>query len=176
MSTWANQLFLLFWEHSFRFLRLHFTGQQVMKNGVFPAISVNQDDKVISFQPSRVLRKEEYTPGLTAVRLQPLPKVSPRELRMWKSARRMAPGDAWKEWFQWAQTLASSHTEQSAKFLYLRDLVFSTSQKYFWGSDYLPILGNFYTTWLPLSPANLLGALLSGWLEILSPEFPPDKT
>ena len=53
-----------------------------MRNGVFPAISVNQDDKVISFQPSRVLRKEEYTPGLTAIRLEPLPKVSPRELRM----------------------------------------------------------------------------------------------
>ena len=47
-----------------------------MRNGVFLAISVNQDGKVISFQPSRVLRKEEYTPGLTAIRLEPLPKVS----------------------------------------------------------------------------------------------------
>ena len=95
-------------------------GPQVMRNGVFPAISVNQDDKVISFQPSRVLRKEECTPGLTAIRLEPLPKVSPRQLRKWKNARckkmqGKMPQESWdsgKECFQWAQTLASSHTKE----------------------------------------------------------------
>ena len=34
-------------------------GPQVMRNGVFPAISVNQDDKVISFQGAQ---KEEIYP------------------------------------------------------------------------------------------------------------------
>ena len=47
ISAWANRVFLFFWEHSFRFLRFHFTGPQEMRNGVFPAISVNQDDIVI---------------------------------------------------------------------------------------------------------------------------------
>ena len=34
----------------------------------------------------------------------------------------------WKEWFQWAQTPASSHTEKSTKFLHLENLVFFNSQ------------------------------------------------
>ena len=47
ISAWANQVFLLFWEHSFRFTRFHFMGPQVMRNGVLPAISVDQDDTVL---------------------------------------------------------------------------------------------------------------------------------
>ena len=68
---------------------------------------------------SMVLRKEEYTPGLTAIRLEPLPKMNPRELRMWKMEGSWPQDrwDAWTEWFQWTQTLAPSHTEQSANFL-----------------------------------------------------------
>ena len=51
----------------------------------------------------------------------------------------------WKEWFQWAQTLASSHTQEGTGFLHLR-LVFCNSQKSFWCSDYLPFVANSYTT------------------------------
>ena len=83
ISAWANRVFLFFWEHSFRFLRFHFMGPQVMRNGVFPAISVNQDDTVIkSFQPSRALREGEYTCGLSSVQsLSRVPILWPHELQ-----------------------------------------------------------------------------------------------
>jgi len=76
-----------------------------------------------------------------------------------KKHRILVPGwlrCIWKEWFQLAQkTLASSHTYKSAKFLNLGYLVLFNSQKYFWFSDCMPFVANFYMTWLlPLSPQS----------------------
>ena len=64
-------------------------------------------------------QEEENICSLAAVRLQTLPKVSPeeRKLRVWK--QEAGPRQVrckWKEWFQWAPTLASSHTQKSTKF------------------------------------------------------------
>ena len=67
-----------------------------------------------------------------------------------------------KEWLQGAQILISSHTEKSTKFLNLWYLVFFNSQCS-WGSDYLPFVAKLLT-WLPV---HLLGAVLSGLLEML---------
>ena len=54
---------------------------------------------------------KEYLWDLVAIRLQPLPMGSPEEPRMWKqdTGSRLLRC-IWKEWFQQAQTLASSHT------------------------------------------------------------------
>ena len=153
MSVWANQLFLLFWGHSFRFLRLHYIslGPQVMRNGVFPAISVNQDDKVISFQPSRVLRKEECTPGLTAIRLEPLPKGDQGNSG-YEKCKGYGPriGEMHeKNDFSEHRLL---HLPIHSKVLnsFTRDIWFSLLHKNTF-EDYLLVLVNFYTTWLPLS-------------------------
>ena len=58
-------------------------GPQDHESGVFPAISVNQDDTVIkSFQPSRALREGEYTCGLSSVQsLSRVPILWPREFQ-----------------------------------------------------------------------------------------------
>ena len=82
-----------------------------------------------------------------------LQDTGPRQLRY-----------TWKEWSHWAQTLASPHTEKNTKFLNLRYLVFFNSQKYFWYSDYLPLVANFDITWLH---PHLPGAVLSGLLELV---------
>ena len=66
------------------------------------------------------LRKEINTCHLAAIRLQPLPTVSPGETQVEKAQLRCIS----KEWFQWVQTLKSSHTKKGAKFLNLRYLVF----------------------------------------------------
>jgi len=76
-----------------------------------------------------------------------------------KKHRILVPGwlrCIWKEWFQLAQkTLASSHTYKTAKFLNLGYLVLFNSQKYFWFSDCMPFVANFYITWLlPLPPQS----------------------
>ena len=47
-----------------------------------------------------------------------------------------------QEWFQWAQTLASSHAQKSIKFLNLGYLVFFLLT-IFWCSDYCLLLQNF---------------------------------
>ena len=59
-----------------------------------------------------------------------------------------------KEWFQWAQTPTSSHTQKSSRFLNLGYLVFFNSQKYFWCSDDLPFVADSYTTWLLSLPSE----------------------
>ena len=56
----------------------------VLRNEVFLAILVNKDLTVISnctlqFRPLRALRKEKSICNLAAMRLQPLPKLSPME-------------------------------------------------------------------------------------------------
>ena len=71
-----------------------------------------------------------------------------------------------KEWCHWAQTLASPHTEKNTKFLNLRYLVFFNSQKYFWYSVYLPLVANFYITWLlpPPPGSSSLRVTWDGWM------------
>ena len=119
-GEWTTQVFLFFWEHSFRFLRLRCTGAtrscewniscHISKPGwhihqEFPALQGAQEGGIHLW--------------LTAAKLQLLPKVSPRQLRKWKNARckKMQvkmPQESWgsgRECFHWAQTLASSHTK-----------------------------------------------------------------
>ena len=92
---------------------------------VFPGISINKDVIVISdlgppnvnFWVLRATRKENNTCNPAAIRLQSLPAVSTME-----KCRILAPASwelrcIWKEWFQWAKTLASSQIQKSAKFL-----------------------------------------------------------
>ena len=78
-----------------------------------------------------------------------------------------------KEWFQWAQALASSHIKKSPKFLNLRYLVLIISNLFmFW----LPSLccKNSYVSWLPhlplwavpqndLSPVSQVWSLWNVW-------------
>ena len=108
----------------------------------------------VSWWALKGLRREN-TWNLIVIGLQPLPLASPGELRLWKPLGNGPRGlrHIWKEWFQEAQALASPHTQKSTKFLNLRYLIFFSSQKYLWHSDYLPSVANFYITWLlPLSP------------------------
>ena len=99
-------------------------------NGIFPAISVNKGcHSRQRLQPSNVsqwalrkLRAEKNTRHLAAVRLQPLPAVSAEETQ---GVKTQDTGPRWlrcisKEWFQWAQTLASSPAQKSTKCLNLR--------------------------------------------------------
>ena len=181
MSVWANQLFLLFWGHSFRFLRLHYIslGPQVMRNGVFPAISVNQDDKVISFQPSRVLRKEECTPGLTAIRLEPLPKGDQGKSGCEKCkgyGPRIGEMHEKNDFSEHRLLHLPIHSKVLNSFTW--DIWFSLLHKNtFEVQTTCPYLQTSIQPDSPSPPTpHLLGALLSGWLEILSPEFPPSKT
>ena len=74
-----------------------------MRNGIFPAILVNEDVKVKSnYRPptwvneswqisGRKIIFAVYQPSDYSHSLQPLPLVSPKELRMWKH-RILAPG------------------------------------------------------------------------------------
>ena len=106
----------------------------IVINGIFPAISRNKGcHSHQRLQPSKVsrwalrkLRAEKNTCHPAAIRLQPLPAMSPEETRDVKT-QDTGPRELRcisKEWFQWAQTLASSQTKKSTKFLTLRDLVF----------------------------------------------------
>ena len=72
-----------------------------------------------------------------------------------------------KEWFQWAQTPASSHTKESTKFLETSDF---NSWKYFWCSNYLPFVANFYITW------PLLGEFSQGYVRCCFPRAWSPKT
>ena len=90
-------------------------------NGIFPAILVNKGwcHRHRWLQPSNVSqwalrepRAEKNTSHLAAKRQQPLPTVSPEETQ---DVKTQDTGPRWlrcisKEWFQWAQTLPSSHT------------------------------------------------------------------
>ena len=51
-----------------------------------------------------------------------------------------------KEQFHWAQTLTSSQTKKSTKFLEISVFGFN------WCSDYCPLLKSFYKTWQPPLP------------------------
>ena len=90
-----------------------------MRNGVFPAISVSKDVIVISdssppnvnFLALRAPGMENNTCHLAATRLQPLPMVNSGCEEMWDTGPRQLRC-IWKEWLQWAQTLASSHTKK----------------------------------------------------------------
>ena len=114
-----------------------------------------------SFWVPRAPRKENNIHYLAPIRLQPLPTVSTENSgvktqdtgpRQWRCT--------WKEWLQWAQALASSHTQKSAKFFNLGYLVFSNSQKYFWCSDYLSFVTKLLYN-LDFSPC-FFRAVLSG--------------
>ena len=89
---------------------------------LFPAISVNKDAIVISdssppnvnFWALRAPGIEDNTCHLAATRLQPLPMVNRGTYnvkKIWDTGPRQLRC-IWKEWLQWAQTLASSHTKK----------------------------------------------------------------
>ena len=110
--------------------------KKIVRNKIELAISVKkrchhrqrlQPPPRVSWWALRELRKEtKNTCHLAAIISQPLPKVSPEETQDAKTqdtgSRQLRCTS--KEWFQWAQTFASSHMEKSAKFLNLRYLVF----------------------------------------------------
>ena len=101
---------------------------KVWRNGVFPAISINKDVTVISNSspPMWAGEPEEHSgrrriPTTQQLLDQPLPTMSPKGA---EDVRKHDTGPellrcTWKEWSQWAQTLAASHTEKSAEFLNL---------------------------------------------------------
>ena len=63
------------------------------------------------FLALRTSRKENNTCDQATIRLQSFPTVRTEEFRMGKITgcwRQIA--EIWKEWFQWAQTVTSSHT------------------------------------------------------------------
>ena len=75
----------------------------------------------VSASAPRILRKEKNTFHLPAIRLQPLPPVSPKEAQ---DVKTQDTGPRLlrfiqKEWSQQAQTLASFHTQKNTKFLNL---------------------------------------------------------
>ena len=104
-----------------------------VRKGVFPAMSVNKDVTVISdcslqseFLSLKGTQEEEYLGSSGPQDCSHSLQWAPRELRMWKIWD-SGPGQLrciWKEWMQTAQTLASSHTEKSTKFLNLGYLAF----------------------------------------------------
>ena len=117
----------------------------------------------MNFWALRAPRKENNTCDLSAVRLQPLTALGCEELQ--DSGPRQLRY-TWKEWFHWTQTPASPHIEKNTKFLNLRYLVFFNSQKYFCYSDYLPLVANFYITWLlpPPPGSSSLRVTWDGWM------------
>ena len=131
----------------------------------------------VSWWALRELRNEKSICSLAAIRLQPLPKVNPeeRKLRMWKQDT--GPRQVrciWNEWFQWALTRASCHTQKSTKSLNSGYLVFLTI--IFWYSDYLPFLTKLYVIWLLPSPPQSRSYLRWCHLGLKSWKFLPNKT
>ena len=107
-----------------------------MRTGLFPAGSVNKDVRVISSCSAPVWasglsgNSGRRICSLAAFRLQTLPKVSPEERKLRLRKQNAGPRQVrciWKERFQWAQTLASPHTQKSAEFLDSAYLLFFTN-------------------------------------------------
>ena len=101
----------------------------------------------------REIRKEKSICPPAASRLQTLPKVSPEERTLRLRKQDTDPRQVrciWNEWFQWALTHTSSHTQKSTKFLNSGYLVFLTI--IFWYSDHLTFLTKFCVTWFLPSP------------------------
>ena len=74
----------------------------LMRNGVFPAISVNKYVTVISdtcpqkckfLSPRHNQEGEQYLPNMAAIRLQPLPMVSTEELKLLKKKKKKKTGN-----------------------------------------------------------------------------------
>ena len=104
--------------------------------GLFPAGSVNKDVRVISSCSAPVWasglsgNSGRRICSLAAFRLQTLPKVSPEERKLRLRKQNAGPRQVrciWKERFQWAQTLASPHTQKSTEFLDSAYLLFFTN-------------------------------------------------
>ena len=85
--------------------------------------------------PWRNPERKEYLPSST-IRMKPLPTVSPEEKQDVKTQD--AGPRKWrcisKEWFQWAQSLPSSHTKKSAQFF---EIIWFSLTIIFSHSDYL---------------------------------------
>ena len=134
-QNWACEnphLTISLWGHLCRSFQMQISNEdrasplyRHLRHWVFPAISINMDVIVISdlgppnvnFWVLRAISKENNTCNPAAIRLQSLPAVSTME-----KCQILAPDSwelrcIWKEWFQWAQTLASSQIKKSAKFL-----------------------------------------------------------
>ena len=133
-----------------------------MKNGVFPATSVNKDVIPISdsglkceFLRLQAPRKKNSICNQAAVRLQPLPTMSSKELRQRKTqdtTPQTAEGHMKRIISVSPDFFTFPYIEKYYKFLILRYLVFFNLQKYFGCSDHLPSVANFYITRLPPLP------------------------
>ena len=102
----------------------------------------------------RTPRKEKKTCYLQASACSHSLQGAPRKPRMEKT-RDTGPRErrcVEKGWFQWAQTLASSRTKRSAKFLNLGYLVFFNQQSSCDVQTTCTLWPNLYITWLLPSP------------------------
>ena len=147
----------------------------ILRNGLFPAISVNKgchqwlQPSNMSWWTQRKLRKEN-TCHLEAVRLKPQPMVSPEETqdvtRQGTSPRQLRCIS--REWFQWARLLHHPTYRKA-----LNSLT--------WGIWFSIINSNLLTFRLPAlcckiplysgSPLRLLRAILPGLPEVLPPRL-----
>ena len=141
---------------------------------------------VLQWEPLNLKEIRKNICHLLAIRLHPLPTVSPEELRMWKH-RILAPGrwDAYqRNDFSEPRLLHLLVHRKALNFLAWDILFSSINSQFFDVLTTCPLLQHFYITWLLLPPpssSHLLGAVLSGLLEMRPPglkslKFPLDKT
>ena len=119
------------------------------------------------FLSSKGTQEGEEFCYLTAIRLQPLPMVSPRDFRMWKQRRTMAP-ESWdaQERNDFSESrLLRLPIHRNALNSLTWDIWFSLTI-IFWCSNYLPFVAQLLFNLAP--PPNFLGAVISRALEMLS--------
>ena len=107
--------------------------KSIVRSGIFPAISVNKDVTVLkdssgpvwAGEPKGTQEGEEYLRS-NSHQITATACGEPQGNSGCENHRILATGELrcmWKEWFQWAQTLAFSHMWKSPKFLKLGYLV-----------------------------------------------------
>ena len=155
-----------------------------MRNGIFSVVSVNEDVIVISnCSPPLWAGEPSGNSGMRRVSALWQPSDYSHSLR-WTLRKGNSGCEnrtlarqvrcIWNEWFQWALTRASCHTQKSTKSLNSGYLVFLTI--IFWYSDYLPFLTKLYVIWLLPSPPQSRSYLRWCHLGLKSWKFLPNKT
>ena len=153
----------------------------VLRNGIFPVVSINNGchshqqlypQLMVSWWALRKLRKEKNTCHPAALRLQPLPAVSPRSLQMWKHG--MLVPESWGAYqmndFSEPRLL---HIPKHRKVLNSWDMWFSLINKNLLidVQTTCPLLQNFYMTWLLVSPFQSSSLRVTWDAEVLGLEI-----
>ena len=138
----------------------------------FPHAELHGTGTVCCVESMRTVRKKQHLPSSSyqAPAAASATASGDQELMLrkiqWQNADPWELRCVWQEWLPWAQILASSHTQKSTKFLNLGYLVFLNNTLIF--KLLAPRCKHLYK----LSPLRgLLGIVLSGLLEMLSPEL-----